>query len=59
MGVGLDIQRVEGLGIRQGAGLGSPLGVGLGSLLGAELREDLADRRVEGTGSVCVCVFVT
>ena len=56
MGVGLDIQRVEGLGIRQGAGLGSPLGVGLGSLLGAELQEDLADRKVEGTGSVCMCL---
>ena len=55
MGVELDIQRVEGPGIRQGAGLGSPLGVGLGSLLGEELQEDLADRKVEGTG-VCVCV---
>ncbi len=46
LGEGLDSQREEELGIR--------LGAGLDSLLGAELQEDLADRKVEDTASVCM-----
>ena len=51
LGVGLDSHQ----GSRQGVEQDTQLGVGLGSLLGVELQEDLVDRQVEDTMSVCTC----